>query len=44
MRAPSKSSGAPRELTELDMVEVSLVAFPMQPLARVHMVLTEAGC
>lgn len=26
----------PRELTELDLVEVSLVTFPMQPLARVH--------
>lgn len=25
-----------RELTELDLVEVSLVAQPMQPLARVH--------
>lgn len=28
----------PRELTELDLVEVSLVTFPMQPLARVHAV------
>ena len=27
-----------RELTELDLVEVSLVAVPMQPLARVHAV------
>ena len=26
----------PRELTELELVEVSLVTFPMQPLARVH--------
>ncbi len=26
----------PRELTELDLVEVSLVTFPMQPRARVH--------
>ena len=28
----------PRELTELELVEVSLVAFPMQPLAVVHAV------
>lgn len=27
---------APRELVELDLIEVSLVAFPMQTLARVH--------
>jgi phage head maturation protease len=26
----------PRELTQLDLVEVSLVTFPMQPKARVH--------
>jgi len=26
----------PRELTELELVEVSLVSFPMQPLAVVH--------
>jgi uncharacterized protein len=32
-----EANGAdPRELTELDLVEVSLVTFPMQPLARVH--------
>jgi uncharacterized protein len=29
---------APRELTELELVEVSLVTFPMQPQARVHAV------
>jgi len=28
----------PRELTELELVEVSLVTFPMQPKARVHAV------
>ncbi|HEX8257529.1 MAG TPA: HK97 family phage prohead protease [Allosphingosinicella sp.] len=28
----------PRELVELELVEVSLVTFPMQPKARVHMV------
>ena len=34
----AKSSGAYRELVELDLVEVSLVANPMQPKARVHAV------
>jgi uncharacterized protein len=34
----AKSSGAYRELIELDLVEVSLVANPMQPSARVHAV------
>ncbi len=29
---------APRELKDVDLVEVSLVTFPMQPKARVHMV------
>lgn len=32
--------GRVRELTALDLVEVSLVAQPMQPLARVHAVET----
>ena len=32
----AKSVGALRELVELDLVEVSLVANPMQPKARVH--------
>jgi HK97 family phage prohead protease len=32
---------APRELREVELVEVSLVTLPMQPRARVHMV--EAG-
>jgi hypothetical protein len=31
-------TGRVRELTALDLVEVSLVAQPMQPLARVHAV------
>lgn len=31
---------APRELTDLELVEVSLVTFPMQPKARVHAVET----
>ena len=34
----AKSAGALRELIELDLVEVSLVAHPMQPKARVHAV------
>jgi HK97 family phage prohead protease len=33
----------PRELTELELVEVSLVSFPMQPLARVHAVEAAKG-
>ncbi|MBV9930390.1 MAG: HK97 family phage prohead protease [Alphaproteobacteria bacterium] len=32
------SGRAPRELVELDLVEVSLVTHPMQPRARVHAV------
>jgi len=32
----AKSEGGLRELIELDLVEVSLVANPMQPKARVH--------
>jgi hypothetical protein len=28
----------PRELTEIDLLEISLVEFPMQPTARVHAV------
>jgi HK97 family phage prohead protease len=34
----AKSAGVHRELVELDLVEVSLVASPMQPKARVHAV------
>ena len=34
----SKSDGTTRELTELELVEVSLVAKPMQRRARVHAV------
>jgi len=36
----AKSAGGLRELIELDLVEVSLVARPMQPRARVHAVET----
>jgi uncharacterized protein len=36
----AKGSGVHRELIELDLVEVSLVANPMQPKARVHAVET----
>lgn len=35
--------GRVRELTRLDLVEVSLVAHPMQPLARVHAVEAPPG-
>lgn len=39
-----RSSGtAPRELTELDLVEISLVTVPMQPRARVHAIQENAG-
>ena len=34
----AKSAGGLRELVELDLIEVSLVANPMQPKARVHAV------
>jgi HK97 family phage prohead protease len=34
----AKSSGSRRELIALDLVEISLVASPMQPRARVHAV------
>jgi hypothetical protein len=37
-RVREASDGKPRELRALDLVEVSLVTFPMQPLARVHAV------
>jgi uncharacterized protein len=37
----AKSAGGLRELRELDLVEVSLVANPMQTKARVHAVETE---
>ena len=37
-RVKASQQGARRELTALELVEVSLVAQPMQPLARVHAV------
>jgi HK97 family phage prohead protease len=37
-RVRSASGEAPRELTDVDLVEVSLVTLPMQPSARVHAV------
>lgn len=37
-RVRGSRAGRVRELTALDLVEVSLVAQPMQPLARVHAV------
>lgn len=35
-RVREAKPGVQRELTDLDLVEVSLVTFPMQPKARVH--------
>lgn len=35
-RVRESRDGSPRELTELDLVEISLVTFPMQPRSRVH--------
>lgn len=35
--------GTNRELIDLDLIEVSLVTFPMQPKARVHAVREEAA-
>ena len=37
-RVRAAGGGRVRELTDLDLVEISLVARPMQPLARVHAV------
>lgn len=37
-RVVTAEAGPPRRLEALDIVEVSLVAHPMQPLARVHAV------
>lgn len=37
-RVVEAEEGRPRRLNRLDIVEVSLVAHPMQPLARVHAV------
>ena len=37
-RVRDSVAGTNRELTDLDLVEVSLVTFPMQPKARVHAV------
>jgi hypothetical protein len=42
-RVRKASGDAPRELTEIDLVEVSLVSLPMQPRARVHAVEGESG-
>jgi len=39
----AKSAGRLRELIELDLIEVSLVAHPMQPKARVHAVETNGS-
>jgi HK97 family phage prohead protease len=36
-RVRAAKGAEPRELTDLELVEVSLVTLPMQPAARVHM-------
>jgi len=41
-RVREASGEAPRELRDLDLVEVSLVTMPMQPKARVHAVDVDA--
>jgi hypothetical protein len=41
-RVRTASGEAPRELTDLDLIEVSLVTTPMQPRARVHAVEAKA--
>lgn len=41
-RVRAGSGGRPRLLHDLELVEVSLVSFPMQPLARIHAVEDEA--
>jgi HK97 family phage prohead protease len=40
-RVRNSAHGTNRELSDLDLVEVSLVTFPMQPKARVHAVAEE---
>jgi HK97 family phage prohead protease len=35
-RVRAAATGAVRELTDVDLIEISLVTSPMQPLARVH--------
>ncbi len=37
-RVQNSQGTKPRELLALDVAEISLVTFPMQPLARVHLV------
>lgn len=41
-RVRAAQRGRVREITDLDLVEISLVARPMQPLARVHAVEDQA--
>jgi hypothetical protein len=38
VRRAMKRPGGGRELIDLDLLEISMVTFPMQPLARVHAV------
>lgn len=42
-RVRAGREGQPRELTDLELIEVSLVTMPMQPAARVHAVDCDAA-
>lgn len=37
-RTPDTGSGAGRVLEEIDLIEISLVTYPLQPGARIHMI------
>ena len=39
----ARRGGGGRELTAIELIEISLVARPMQPLARVHALIDEEG-
>lgn len=41
-RVKAASEGRPRELAELELLEISLVTMPMQPRARVHAIAEDA--
>ena len=43
-RVRDAKGDGPRELIDLDLVEVSLVTLPMQPKARVHKVEDQGSC
>lgn len=43
-RVRKEKGAAPRELEEVELVEISLVTVPMQPKARVHAVQDQTPC